>query len=74
MGENVYKMRRFLGKFKKGPPHIGEYEKKWHFRGGQSIVRYNDKSNTLNLRIQNTYKRQFTILKAIYHFKGNLPF
>ena len=22
---------RFLGKFKKGPPHIGEYEKKVHF-------------------------------------------
>ena len=28
MGENVYKWDRFLGKFKKGPPHIGEYEKK----------------------------------------------
>ena len=36
MGENVYKWDRFLGKFKKGPPHIGEYEKKVHFRGGKS--------------------------------------
>ena len=27
MGENVYKRDRFLGKFKKGPPHIGEYDK-----------------------------------------------
>ena len=35
-GENVYKRDRFLGKFKKGPPHIGEYEKKVHFQGGQS--------------------------------------
>ena len=25
------KRDRFLGKFKKGPPHIGEYEKKVHF-------------------------------------------
>ena len=33
MGENVYKMDRFLGKFRKGPPHIGEYNKKWHFTG-----------------------------------------
>ena len=30
-GENVYKRDRFLGKFKKGPRHIGEYEKKVHF-------------------------------------------
>ena len=26
-----YKRDRFLGKFKKGPPHIGEYEKKCIF-------------------------------------------
>ena len=32
-GANVYKRDRFLGKFKKGPPHIGEYEKKMTFSG-----------------------------------------
>ena len=26
-GENVYKRDKILGKFKKDPPHIGEYEK-----------------------------------------------
>ena len=37
----LYKRDRFLGKFKKGPPHIGEYEKKVHFRGGKSpMVNY----------------------------------
>ena len=30
------KWDRFLGKFKKGPRHIGEYDKKVHFQGGQS--------------------------------------
>ena len=30
------KWDRFLGKFKKGPPHIGEYDKKVHFGGGRS--------------------------------------
>ena len=30
------KRDRFLGKFKKGPPHIGEYDKKVHFSGGRS--------------------------------------
>ena len=30
------KWDRFLGKFKKGPPHIGEYDKKVHFSGGRS--------------------------------------
>ena len=42
-GENVYKRDRFLGKFKKGPPHIGEYEKKCTFWGGKSpfVVRQN---------------------------------
>ena len=35
-GENVYKRDRFLGKFKKDLAHIGEYEKKVHFRGGRS--------------------------------------
>ena len=29
------KRDRFLGKFKKDPPHIGEYDKKWHFGGGE---------------------------------------
>ena len=30
-------------KFKKDPPHIGEYDKKVHFGGGRSIVHLNDK-------------------------------
>ena len=31
MGENIYKRDRFLGKFKKGTPHIGEYKENRHF-------------------------------------------
>ena len=30
------KRDRFLGKFKEGPRHIGEYDKKVHFQGGRS--------------------------------------
>ena len=48
---------RFLGKFKKDPPHIGEYEKKVHFQGGKSpmvlhvrapqcVYGYNTNTNT----------------------------
>ena len=37
MGEKMFiKWDRFLGKFKKDPPHIGEYDKKVHFSGGRS--------------------------------------
>ena len=40
------KWDRFLGKFKKGPPHIGEYEKKVHFRGGRSPMVLHVQQNT----------------------------
>ena len=53
------KWDRFLGKFKKDPPHIGEYEKKVHFRGGRSpmVLHYAPIStykNILQIQIQNT--------------------
>ena len=45
------KRDRFLGKFKKGPPHIGEYEKKVHFQGGKSpMVNY---SNLIHAKLKN---------------------
>ena len=53
------KWDRFLGKFKKGPPHIGEYEKKVHFRGGRSpmVSTYEYitiHTDTIQIQIQNT--------------------
>ena len=49
MGEKMFiKWDRFLGKFKKDPPHIGEYEKKVHFQGGKSpmVSHYNVQYDT----------------------------
>ena len=53
------KWDRFLGKFKKGPPHIGEYEKKVHFRGGRQgmVLHYiapKASTDTIQIQIQNT--------------------
>ena len=53
------KWDRFLGKFKKGPPHIGEYEKKVHFRGGRSpmVLHYaliTEYKYIIQIQIQNT--------------------
>ena len=50
------KRDRFLGKFKKGPPHIGEYEKKVHFQGGKSPMVVNLLNSTRRIRTQYKYK------------------
>ena len=57
------KRDRFLGKFKKGPPHIGEYEKKVHFQGGRcndGLSRHNpsEYKNIIKYKYQNTKIRK----------------
>ena len=42
------KRDKILGKFKKGPPHIGEYERKVHFGGGRSpMVKQQRRAHTI---------------------------
>ena len=52
------KRDRFLGKFKKGPPHIGEYEKKVHFQGGKSpmVLRYDTSYGHIRTKYKYKYK------------------
>ena len=55
------KRDRFLGKFKEGPPHIGEYDKKVHFGGGRSpMVITNNKVE----HIRSEYKYKYQNIKA----------
>ena len=54
------KWDRFLGKFKKDPPHIGEYDKKSAFRGGRQGMVLPLRSQAHTIRIQYKYKYKNT--------------
>ena len=70
------KRDRFLGKFKKGPPHIGEYEKKVHFGGGKSPMvnyyyanyRIQVHNTNTNTKIQNTKNTKIHLEKIRYFY------
>ena len=53
------KWDRFLGKFKKGPPHIGEYEKKVHLEEVDRLWLYGTYYSA-HIRIQYKYKYKNT--------------
>ena len=55
------KRGKILGKFKKGPPHIGEYEENWHFWGGRSPWLFYNHPVT---HIRSEYKYKYQNIKA----------
>ena len=62
------KRDRFLGKFKKGPPHIGEYDKKVHFSGGRSPMVY---SHNTPRGTQTQYKYKIYIKSKVIKSSKN---